>query len=92
MPLQVNITSITGTPQFNIWVCDTSDITNTCLYIKTTADTSTELKNLNAVNLGIIYKIEYLNIPQEFELASGYCVKIIDSENCQSYRCFGDSN
>jgi len=75
MPLQVNITSITGTPQFNIWVCDTSDITNTCLYIKTTTDTSTEFI-----------------LPQEFELASGYCVKIIDSENCQSYRCFGDSN
>ena len=74
MPLQVNVTSITGTPQFNIWVCDTSGTTNTCLYIKTTIDTSTEFE-----------------LPQEFEMASGYCVKIIDSESCQNYRCFGDS-
>ena len=30
-------------------------------------------------------------LPEEFETASGYCVKIIDAESCEDYVCFGDS-
>jgi len=71
MPFQVNITSITGTPLFNIWVCDTSGATNTCVFIKSTNSNSTTFE-----------------LPQEFETTSQYCVKIIDSFQCESYKCF----
>jgi len=72
MPIQVNITSIVGTQPFSIWVCDSDETNNTCLYIDYTVDSN--------------YSFE---LPIEFETANGYCVKVIDSEGCVSYVCFG---
>ena len=40
MSVQVNITSIVGTPPFNVWVCDSTSNNNTCLYIATTINNS----------------------------------------------------
>ena len=67
MSTQVTLTSISGTPPYNIWVCDTTGNTQTCIYVSTTPDSP----------YSFILPSEFENVTQFYiKLTDGYgCVR-----------------
>ena len=72
----VQILTISGEQPYNIWVCDFCGAGEQCIYIDT----------INQSNIPFTF-----NLPTLFINSSGYCVKMIDNNGCETCECFGTS-
>lgn len=75
MSQTATISAITGTSDFDIWVSNACSGNTTTIYIDTIS------------NSDLPYTF---TIPQTFQ-NSGFCIKIIDDNNCETCECFGIS-
>ena len=73
MAINVNITSVVGTPPYLAWVCDSDAVNNVCVFIS----------SFSTIPFTF-------TLPEEFETAGSYCIKVIDAESCENYECFGN--